>query len=70
MIRAPDSKKNAIKEVYVKNKEGGQALTFDTTRALGIEYLTALSIAHEVVAQHENGKLVYQGPSPDEITLV
>jgi len=31
----------------------------------------ALSTAHEVVAEKDkNGKVKYQGPSPDEITLV
>ena len=38
---------------------------------LAHEYLKALSLAHEVIAQKdESGKSTYQGPSPDEITLV
>jgi hypothetical protein len=33
--------------------------------------LTALAVAHEVVAEvDKKGKTFYQGPSPDEITLV
>lgn len=31
----------------------------------------ALSTAHEVVAEpNKNGDIIYQGPSPDEISLV
>jgi phospholipid-transporting ATPase len=38
---------------------------------LAEEYLTALSVAHEVVSEvDKKGKIFYQGPSPDEITLV
>jgi phospholipid-transporting ATPase len=40
-------------------------------KSLSQEYLTALALAHEVVAEHDKtGKIIYQGPSPDEITLV
>lgn len=49
------------------------------------EFMTVMSVAHEVVAEDPNAllasnieedqtedpkKLVYQGPSPDEVTLV
>ena len=35
------------------------------------EYWLGLSLAHEVVADtNKNGEKIYQGPSPDEITLV
>ena len=40
-------------------------------RELAEEYLTALAITHEVVSEtNKKGKKFYQGPSPDEITLV
>lgn len=33
--------------------------------------MTALAVAHEVVSETDkNGKIFYQGPSPDEISLV
>jgi phospholipid-transporting ATPase len=33
--------------------------------------LTALSVAHEVVSEKDkHGRMFYQGPSPDEISLV
>ena len=71
MIRAPDSKHNEIKEVYIKDREKKKVLKFNSKKTLGAEYLTALAIAHEVVVQEdENGNKKYQGPSPDEITLV
>lgn len=40
-------------------------------KELAEEYLTVLSVAHEVVADtNKKGEKIYQGPSPDEITLV
>ena len=44
---------------------------FTSMHQLAHEYLKALSYAHEVIAQKDqNGKVTYQGPYPDEITLV
>ena len=46
-------------------------MSFRQMKELADQYLTALSIAHEVVAETDKkGKKFYQGPSPDEITLV
>lgn len=60
-----------VNNVFVKNREGNQTITFRKMGELTDEYLTALSIAHEVVAETDKkGKKFYQGPSPDEITLV
>jgi phospholipid-transporting ATPase len=40
-------------------------------KELAEEYLTALAVAHEVVSEvNKKGVKFYQGPSPDEITLV
>ena len=66
LIRAPDSHRNQIKSIFVKDRSKQNVITFDTSRKIGVEYLTALAIAHEVVAQKgENGEVKYQGPSPD-----
>ena len=52
--------------------KGGSTITFNTRKELAEEYLLALATAHEVVAERDEKtkKLKYQGPSPDEITLV
>lgn len=72
MLLSPDTKHNAMRDVYVKDREKQQTLTFNSRRALAGEYFTALALAHEVIPQKDDktGKLIYQGPSPDEITLV
>lgn len=60
-----------VNNVFVKNREGNQSISFRQMKELTDEYLTALSVAHEVVAETDKkGKKFYQGPSPDEITLV
>jgi len=53
MIRAPDSRHNAIKPVYIKDREKNKVITLESKKTLGYEYLTALSIAHEVVVQED-----------------
>lgn len=46
-------------------------INLTTIKDLSNEYMKALSMAHEVVADTDkNGEKIYQGPSPDEITLV
>ena len=46
-------------------------MSFRSIKDVAEEYLTALAITHEVVAEiDKQGKKFYQGPSPDEITLV
>jgi magnesium-transporting ATPase (P-type) len=72
IIRHPDNPhKNTIKEVHVKDRQGNTKITFSSIKTLGEEFLKALSMAHEVVVQEdEAGRSKYQGPSPDEITLV
>ena len=58
----------------VRSTRGFANITFDSQRALVQEFLTLLSTAHECVPEltRINGKTnyIYQGPSPDEITLV
>ena len=50
---------------------GGQSISFSSLKSLAEEFFIALSTAHEVVADvDKSGKLIYQGPSPDEISLV
>ena len=54
--------------IHVK---GGNNISFSNLKDLADEYLTVLATAHEVVAdKNKEGKTIYQGPSPDEITLV
>ncbi len=51
--------------------KGGSTISFSSLKDLAEEYLLALATAHEVVAEkNKEGKVFYQGPSPDEITLV
>lgn len=57
--------------LVVTQRNGQQALTFNTYKQLAEEYLLALGCAHECVVEEDKHKnLIYQGPSPDEITLV
>lgn len=56
----------AINDVAVSNRDGGQFLPFRSIKDLAEEYLAALAITHEVVAEvDKQGKKFYQGPSPD-----
>lgn len=51
--------------------KGGSTITFSSQKELAEEYLLCLATAHEVMAEKDKtGKMKYQGPSPDEITLV
>lgn len=47
-------------------------MTLRSQRDLICEYFSLLSSAHECLVQRDKqtGAVVYQGPSPDEITLV
>ena len=57
--------------IVVKNREGGEQIQFRNQKDLSEEYLKILALAHEVVADtNKQGEKIYQGPSPDEITLV
>ena len=57
--------------MVVKDREGRQSIQFRQQKDLAEEYLTILSLAHEVVAETDKkGQKLYQGPSPDEISLV
>lgn len=59
-----------VRDVFVRSKEG-QGFAFKQLKDLAEEYLTALSVAHEVVTETDKkGRQFYQGPSPDEIALV
>jgi magnesium-transporting ATPase (P-type) len=61
----------AVKDMTIKDRDGKQSINFPQMKDLAEEYLTILAVAHEVVAETDKkGKKFYQGPSPDEITLV
>jgi phospholipid-transporting ATPase len=60
-----------ISSFIAKNREGTFTQEINNLKELAHEYFTALAVAHEVVvAADSRGVLRYQGPSPDEITLV
>jgi magnesium-transporting ATPase (P-type) len=54
----------------VKSSKGTIKLNYKTQRDLVMEFFKVLSLAHECVPETVNGKTFYQGPSPDEVTLV
>jgi P-type E1-E2 ATPase len=54
----------------VKSSKGTIKLNYKTQRDLVVEFFKVLSLAHECVPETVNGKTFYQGPSPDEVTLV
>ena len=46
-------------------------VNLNSLKDVAVEYMKALSMAHEVVSDVDKvGNKIYQGPSPDEITLV
>ena len=72
-------------DIRLQSDSGQSKMRISTQSDLMNEFMTVMSIAHEVVAQDpmklsktgeedaietEPSKLVYQGPSPDEVTLV
>ena len=55
----------------ITDKSGGNEIVFNKKSEIANEYLQVLALAHEVVAdKNKQGDKIYQGPSPDEITLV
>ena len=63
--------KNISPSIVVKDSEGETMINLNTIKDLSNEYMKALSMGHEVVADTDKkGEKIYQGPSPDEITLV
>ena len=53
-------------KISVRNRDGGQEISFSGTKELAEEYLQCLGLAHEVVVEKDKqGKPFYQGPSPD-----
>ena len=57
--------------IAVKDQEGSTVVNLNSLKDVAVEYMKALSMAHEVVSDVDKvGNKIYQGPSPDEITLV
>jgi len=59
----------------VKSKNRKESITFKSQQEWVIEFLKILGLAHEcmpeVASQPDGSKMIfYQGPSPDEVTLV
>ena len=60
-----------VNDISVRDRQGRQNLSFNSSKELAEEYLTLLAVAHEVVSETDKkGRKFYQGPSPDQITLV
>ncbi|CAK55960.1 unnamed protein product (macronuclear) [Paramecium tetraurelia] len=59
------------RKLMIQSTDKTTTLEIKTQKQLVHEYLMLLSSAHECIAQKDkNSQIVYQGPSPDEITLV
>ena len=65
-----------FKKISVKSADGSVTLNFESQKDLNTEFLKLLSVAHQCMPEKmpsKNGqepKIFYQGPSPDEVTLV
>ena len=71
LINSGIGNKNLLKPIIVSNRDGGNAITYNNSKDLAEEYLSALALAHECVYDvDKKGNKIYQGPSPDEIALV
>ena len=58
-------------QITIKDSQGGSEVRYSNLKDVAKEYIKALSLAHEVMPDvDKNGKKIYLGPSPDEITLV
>ncbi|CAD8148969.1 unnamed protein product [Paramecium pentaurelia] len=59
------------RKLIIQSNDKNATLEIKTQKELVHEYLMLLSSAHECIAQKgKNSQINYQGPSPDEITLV
>ncbi|CAD8136462.1 unnamed protein product [Paramecium pentaurelia] len=59
------------RKLIIQSNDKNATLEIKTQKQLVHEYLMLLSSAHECIAQkNKNSQITYQGPSPDEITLV
>ncbi|CAK90837.1 unnamed protein product (macronuclear) [Paramecium tetraurelia] len=59
------------RKLIIQSNDKNATLEIKTQKQLVHEYLMLLSSAHECIAQKDkNQQINYQGPSPDEITLV
>ena len=57
--------------ITITDSKGSNKLVLKDRKEIAHEYLLALGLAHEVVSDvNKQGEKIYQGPSPDEITLV
>ena len=71
LIKGKGQDKKLPNPIVITQRNGQQVLTFNSYKQLAEEYLLLLGTAHEcVVEEDKNKNLIYQGPSPDEITLV
>ncbi|EGR28497.1 phospholipid-translocating p-type flippase family protein, putative [Ichthyophthirius multifiliis] len=74
LTQEADIKDNFNLNYVIKSKDGKSSYTLKNQYELSCEYFKALGIAHECIVQKNKDpldtKMYYQGPSPDEITLV
>ena len=52
------------------SQDSSVQMTFMSMQDLLTEFMVAMSLTHDCLAVEKNGKRIYQGQSPDEITLV
>ncbi|KAL4486127.1 hypothetical protein ABPG72_012180 [Tetrahymena utriculariae] len=67
-----EAKHDSIVDLQLKSEDGKSSYIIKTQRDLACEYWKLLGTAHECIIQRdkETNEIDYQGPSPDEITLV
>jgi magnesium-transporting ATPase (P-type) len=70
LLRSGAGNQQLKQPIAIKNREGQEKITLRSLKDVANQYFTGLSIAHEVVIEKKDGKTKYQGPSPDEVSLV
>jgi hypothetical protein len=70
LLRSGAGNHELTQPLVIKNKEGESKITLKTLKDVANQYFIGMSIAHEVVIEKKNGKEKFQGPSPDEVSLV
>ncbi|CAD8163492.1 unnamed protein product [Paramecium pentaurelia] len=71
IIDGKNSKTTASVNLVLKSKDNKSQITINNQKELVDYYFFLLSSAHECIIQYDQDKNTsYQGPSPDEITLV
>lgn len=74
MLFSPvDSETKAFYNLVVSSETSDSTLALSTNKQQAVEFMKALSTAHDCMVNQyslKQGIISYQGPSPDEVTLV